>query len=389
VPAARPRGAAVTAGAGRGPVRVLLLTPNFDNNSLGRTYCLWLLARHLGWSCTIAGVRGDRLWAPLSEDHFATHCVLPRPGSSLRQREAAIEPLARQADVVIAVKPLPSSFGVGSRLHARTGTPLLLDVDDPDLEVRTTWLPLLEQLGRRVVTSRYRELLRLRAAARHATVLVSNPALQEMYGGQLVPHVRPAGQVAAPAPSGGGVVVRFVGSVRAHKGVEHLRAAVATVADAGVRLEVTAPPPADAHPWERWLGTTTLAQGTDLVATADVVALPSTAGSWSTAQLPVKLIDGMVAGRAIVASDLPPVRWALGGAGLLVPPGDVEALSGALRTLQDPSRRAELGRLARERALERFTVAAVAPTFERAVRRLVADRPTPTPPHGAGKLSPR
>ena len=52
------------------PTRVLLVTPNFDNNSLGRTYCLWLLCRELGWSPRIVGVRGDRIWLPLAGSDF-------------------------------------------------------------------------------------------------------------------------------------------------------------------------------------------------------------------------------------------------------------------------------------------------------------------------------
>jgi glycosyltransferase involved in cell wall biosynthesis len=198
--------------------------------------------------------------------------------------------------------------------------------------------------------------------------------LQQWYGGTLVPHVRPA--VPAPPQSAGrDVVVRFVGSPRGHKGLDVLRAAVARTAGDGVRLDVTADPPADAAPWEGWLGQTSVAQGRDLVATADVVALPSLPGGWSRAQLPAKLVDAMILGRAVVASDLPPLRWGLGDAGLLVPPGDVDALAAALQALRDPATRLGYGTAAHRRGSAVFGVAAVAPVFEAVVRDVVGAGP--------------
>jgi glycosyltransferase involved in cell wall biosynthesis len=202
--------------------------------------------------------------------------------------------------------------------------------------------------------------------------MVSNPVLQDLYGGDIVPHVR----VPSTEPAYGDSaepVVRFVGSPRGHKGVDVLRRSVAALAPEGFSLEVTGLPPEDAAPWERWLGTTTLAEGERLVATADVVAIPSLPTAWSPAQLPAKLIDAMMHGRAIVASSTGPVAWALGTAGMLVPPGDEGALRAALRRLQDPEERAEYGRAARERAVRRFSVETNAPVFERAALAALAE----------------
>ncbi len=97
------------------------------------------------------------------------------------------------------------------------------------------------------------------------------------------------------------------------------------------------------------------------------MALPSLDQGYAPAQVPVKLIDAMHAGRAVVASDLPPVRWALGDAGLLVPPGSVGQLSAALVKLADPEVRARLGQAARSRALERFVPGAVSPVVAKVV----------------------
>jgi glycosyltransferase involved in cell wall biosynthesis len=341
--------------------RVAFLTPNFENNSLGRTYCLWLLARELGWETVVAGVKGTAVWSPLAGTAFAADCVVPDQAGLVA--EPAVRDAIAGADLVIAVKPLPTSFGLALRLAG--DTPLLLDIDDPDIEVRTVWRSPAERLRRPAFLGRQRELARLGRLARTVPRLVSNPVLEELYGGDVVPHVRPR----SGAPELGTSdrpVVRFVGSPRGHKGVDVLRRSVAALAPEGYSLEVTGPAPADATAWERWLGTTSLAEGERLVATADVVAIPSLPTAWSPAQLPAKLIDAMMHGRAIVASSTAPVAWALGTTGLLVPPGDERALRGALRRMKDPDARAEFGIAARERAVRRFSVDAVAPVFERA-----------------------
>jgi glycosyltransferase involved in cell wall biosynthesis len=58
------------------------------------------------------------------------------------------------------------------------------------------------------------------------------------------------------------------------------------------------------------------------------------------------VFQGAAAGCAIVTSDIPPQRGALGDAALLVPPGDPAALAAALRRLAGD--RAELIRLRRQ-----------------------------------------
>jgi glycosyltransferase involved in cell wall biosynthesis len=342
---------------------VVFVTPNFENNSLGRTYSLWLLAERLGWTSSVVGVKGGRIWEPLLGSSFAEQCFLPGAVHDLREQ-------LRTADVVVAVKPLPSSLGVA--LRESGPVPVVLDMDDPDIEVRTAWPPLRQRAIYALRRPRwYWQVRSYRKVARRLPLMVSNPELQRMYGGSVIPHVREPLPV-EPVRSTTAPVVRFVGSPRGHKGVELLRSAVEALSDDGFTLEVTADRPEDGRAWERWVGTTTLEEGERLVRTADVVAIPSLATDWAGAQLPAKLVDAMISGRAIVASDLPPVRWALGDTGLLVPPGDGVGLKRALQRLADPAVRADLGAAARRRALELFSVDAVAPVFAGVVRDAIA-----------------
>lgn len=67
---------------------------------------------------------------------------------------------------------------------------------------------------------------------------------------------------------------------------------------------------------------------------------------------PLKVAEGMAAGRAVVASDFPPVRELLGSTGVLVTPGDAADLGASIAHLiADPDARGRLGAMARARAV--------------------------------------
>ena len=101
----------------------------------------------------------------------------------------------------------------------------------------------------------------------------------------------------------------------------------------------------------------------DLLAAADVFAMPSL---WEG--LPLALLEAMVAGKPIVASATSGIPEAIRSEqdGLLVPPGDVEALATALgRLLPDPAERRRFAGAALERGRKDFTVDRVATDYER------------------------
>lgn len=93
----------------------------------------------------------------------------------------------------------------------------------------------------------------------------------------------------------------------------------------------------------------------ELIAEADVLVLPSL-----TENLPMSVIEGMASGLAVVATPVGAVEdiVADGETGLLVPPGDVEALTAALtRVVEDAELRARLGRNAEAFHRQRLDIA--------------------------------
>ena len=111
------------------------------------------------------------------------------------------------------------------------------------------------------------------------------------------------------------------------------------------------------------------------IAWADVVLGIFGSTAKAARVVPNKVYQAMAMGAAIVTRDSPALRWLAGGepCAVLVPPGDVDALAAALRSLRDPSRRLQLGETAR-RVFERVAstparAQALQPLLERVERR--------------------
>ncbi|MDF2561446.1 MAG: glycosyltransferase [Microbacterium sp.] len=347
-------------------MKLTLFTKDFEDNSTGRAYALWLLAQHLGWQCQIVAPQGDHVWGPVAVPDFEAACSVR--ASRSQQREAAAA-----SDLVISVKPVPGSFDLALAATRDTGRPLLVDIDDPDIEGLLSLGNLPKALAKSLLRPRsYWKTRRLRRALPSFPHTVSNPVLERAHGGELIPHARVDSGVGNPHISWQPQVV-FVGTNRPHKGIVELRRAVSQLAADGFTLTITDERPPDALAHENWVGFTSLTRGIELVKHADIVVIPSRANDlYAAGQLPVKIVDAMLAGRALVVSDLEPLRWAIGPAGgTLVGAGEHEQLLSALRAYRDPSLRSAHGANARHRAISQFTVDALAPRFAAACLRTV------------------
>jgi len=341
-------------------VRISLFTSDIANNSLGRTYSLWLLCEHLQWDAQVyytGPTAIDEIWAPLKGTAFAEHCQ--KYDESSQAQRATIKASA----LIVAAKPHAPSFGVAMRVASNIGKPVLLDVDDPDIEVQLSWERPLRRAARALIRREAISSAKLmRKMMAGVPTIVSNPVLQSRWGGEIIPHARtdsgPGRPHALSTPT-----IAFVGTDHPHKGLATLRRALERNQGLGYRLVVTDDEPSDSRPWEDWIGQTTLAAGLNVVANSDVVILPSKKTVIANGQLPAKLMDAMLFGRAIAVSDLKPMTWALDGAGRVFPPGSVAGLTEILHEFSDPSIRKRIGDSARERALSMFTVESLAPAF--------------------------
>ncbi|HEX2499230.1 MAG TPA: glycosyltransferase [Actinomycetes bacterium] len=126
----------------------------------------------------------------------------------------------------------------------------------------------------------------------------------------------------------------------------------------------------------RWLDWAAATELPALVAGHDVCLGIFGTGPKASRVVPNKVFQGAAAGCAIVTSDTPPQRRALGDAAVLVPPGDSSALANALRALAaDPALTAAYRRAAVELAASRFSAdAVIAPLLDRLATAEVSPR---------------
>ena len=353
--------------------RVIAVGSTTHRNRIGRVFSLWLTAREAGLQFRYIGVDDGPMWEPLREhEEFLADVRTGRDLADVeRQVAAAIGPDA----TILVCKPRPELLAL-ARKFTRSA-PVLVDIDDPEL---------LDPWGDSTLLVRAKRVVRTgpsqfrfgwaRRAVTTMNVITSNPLLQQLYGGGLVPHVRDAAPTPAPRPpKSDGFVVGFVGTIREHKGITELRAAVAELGQRhDVRLRITAPAPPDARPWEDWVGHTTLAEGRSLLASCHATAIVSRPGVWGDLQLPVKLIDAMATGVPAVITARPPLLWAAGGSATVVRDDSVSDLTEALALLaEDPGLGSALGAAAWRRALCTFTPAAAAPALDEAIEHAEAE----------------
>lgn len=233
------------------------------------------------------------------------------------------------------------------------GVPYVLHLHGADY--REYWDEVPAWLGARIHTM----------FARAARIVVLGTVWAEFIAGR-VPSV--ADRIAilpnsSPRPTlphtGGGETVHilFLGRIGERKGVPQLGEALkrmqnlpnwrATIAGDGeveaAKAKAAEYGLADRVDLPGWVGPERVAE---LIASADILVLPS-----FSENLPVSVIEGMAAGLAVVATPVGAVEDIVhdGQTGLLVPPGDVDALTEALtRVVTDPALRARLGAAAQQ-----------------------------------------
>lgn len=111
----------------------------------------------------------------------------------------------------------------------------------------------------------------------------------------------------------------------------------------------------------------------NILAAADIYVMPSLSEG-----LPVALLEAMLSGKAIVASDVGgiPEAIAAGTDGLLTPPGDHQALAVALlRLIENSNYRATLGQSGQRRATRHFSVERMTESYERLYNAAVGRAP--------------
>jgi glycosyltransferase involved in cell wall biosynthesis len=355
-------------------VKISVLAADLSDNATGRAD---LLARLLSsrYEVEVVGPRfGAEVWRPAREGVIAQRSVKAGRYPGFARRIPALLDLV-DGDILIASKPRPTSFGLGLLARTRRKRPLVLDIDDWEVGFFSrsgAW----GRAGRALNLANPNGLpwtwLVEKLVARADAVTVASRFLERRFGGTLLPHVRdteawdPArydrGAARARLDVGESKVVMFLGTPRGHKGVDDLVEAVGSLGpDVVLALVGVDPSRSGAPRWSapshvRVIGEIPFDDVPRYLVAADVVAVPQRDTTDTVGQVPAKLFDAMALGRPIVSTSVSMIPEILEGCGVVVEPGDVSALAGAIKRLLDNAdEAATLGRRARERCEARYS----------------------------------
>ena len=237
--------------------KVAVLAWDIGHNPLGRAHVLaGVLSRH--FEVEIWGAQFERygsgVWAPLRESSIPVRTFAGRtfPAHLGVMNEVAAK---IDADAIYVSKPRFPSYGLGVMAKQLRNRPLVLDVDDHELAFfeETEGLDIHDVLKMRGVAdvtlpferTWTRACMPLIDAADEVTV--SNVALQERFGGVIVPHARdervfdPARYDRAETRRRLGVsehdrLLLFGGTPRVHKGIVDVLRALDRLADDRYRV---------------------------------------------------------------------------------------------------------------------------------------------------------
>jgi glycosyltransferase involved in cell wall biosynthesis len=372
-------------------VKISILASDLSDNATGRAD---LLARLLAsrYEVDVVGPQfGEGLWAPSRDGPVAYRSV--RAGRDPGFARHVPELLALvDGEILFASKPRPTSFGLGLLARARRRRPLVLDIDDWEVGFfyrSGAW----GRVGRALNLANPNGLswtwLAEKLICRADAITVASRFLERRFGGTLLPHVRdteawdPARYDRADARARQGVgtskVVMFLGTPRGHKGVDDLIDAVGLLGPGVVLALVGVDPARSGAP--RWSGLSHVRVTGEIpfddvpryLVAADVVAVPQRETMDTVGQVPAKLFDAMALARPIVSTSVSMIPEILDGCGLVVEPGDVPALAGAIKWLLDNAEEAAaLGQRARDRCEARYSFRVARATLFPLIERLTA-----------------
>lgn len=274
---------------------------------------------------------------------------------------------------------------VGLALRRRFGIPLVYEVRglleetwlsrSPDPDAATTDFYRLSRAAETSVMRAADVVVTLSTSLREEIVRRGVPPERV----HVVPNCVDAAWLSAPPPPRPDrpLTVGQIGTLNGYEGLDVLVDAVSLSRAAGVdlRLRVVGDGPArgelEKRTADRGIADATTFTGRvapDAVPAEhrrlDLFCLPRLDLPVTRLVPPLKPLEAMALGTAVVASDLAPLRELIGDdRGVLVPPGDPRALAAALTRLDDPATRDELGSAARRWVGSTRTWTAAAETY--------------------------
>jgi len=291
-------------------------------------------------------------------------------------------------DIIYAVKPKPTSFGLSLIRKLQTKRPVILDMDDWELSWYggTEWKysPSLKQLARDIFKKegelRYPDhplyLNWLENLVSRADALtIDTQFLQKRFGGVYLPNGKDTSlfnpdqydpEVSRVRYNLSGYrILMFPGAPRPHKGVEDVLIALEYLNEPDLRLVIVGGSPYDNYDdqlmekWGRWiikLPRLPVELMPEVLAAAHIVVVPQRDTTVARAQFPLKLTDGMAMAKPILSTHVGDIPEILGDTGYLVDAEAPEQIAQKIQLIfEDLDAANAQGRKSRERCVQYYS----------------------------------
>jgi glycosyltransferase involved in cell wall biosynthesis len=373
------------------PKKVSLIVSDLSGGGAVRAFLLGQVLLDLGYTVEVVGFQfGPNLYA--TPPVGIPVCAIPGqhyPGL-LKQIPSLLKKL--DGDILYAVKPKPTSFGLGLLRRLSTRKPLLLDMDDWELSWcggdDWRYAPSPKQLYRDIFKPNgqlkepdhplYTKWLENWVSKANG-LTVDTSFLQNRFGGVYVANGKdtelfsPEGYDAELSRSNLSLsnyrVLMFPGAPRPHKGLEDVLAALEILQEPDLRVVIIGGSPYDDYDdrlmerYGKWLikiPRQPVEKMPEMVMAAHVVVVPQRDSLTATAQFPLKLSDGMAMGKPIISTRVGDIPGILGDSGYLVDPGSPQQIAEKIREIFSNWPEAEAkGKLGRDRCVEHYGLTAM------------------------------
>lgn len=306
-------------------------------------------------------------------------------------------------DIIYAVKPKPTSFGLSLLKKLETRRRIILDIDDWELSWyggdEWKYRPSFKQLYRDILKKngqlrkpdnplyiKWMESLVNRANA----ITVDTEFLKQRFGGIYLPNGKDT-EMFDPAKYNpelsrqryglsGYRILMFPGAPRPHKGVEDVLMALEQLNEPDLKLAIVGGSPYDDYDdrlMQQWgrriikLPRFPVETMPEIVAAAHVVVVPQRKTIAAVAQFPLKLTDGMAMAKPVLSTRVGDIPTILGGTGYLVDPDSPAQISQKIQWIFQNLTAANFqGMKARERCIEKYSIYTMKPILSDIISRI-------------------
>jgi glycosyltransferase involved in cell wall biosynthesis len=395
--------------------RISLVAPDLAGGGMTRAYALAQALMHAGHEVEIIGVRltnGSLYPAPPS-DIKVTEISGPGRLYSLMKLVMKLD-----GDILYAIKPRMSSYGVALLKRWLSRQPVILDIDDCEISEMNAASSLQADPDESAVhkangiirslkdlkcsftrgcrrwlnpcNARYTRWLS-KAICRADAITVNTRLLQDVHGGIYVPQCKdtskydPDKYVPEDCRRRYGLsaytVLMFPGTARPHKGLEDVLIAMENLQNPDLRLVIVGGRNSSETYIEqlmrRWgnlivrLPMLPQEKMPEVLAAAHAIVVPQRDTAIARAQFPMKLTDGMAMAKPIITTKVGDIPEILGNCGYVVMPSSPGQLEKALEDMiRDPSAAMNRGKEARDRLVMSYSLGAVGPLLSDVINTL-------------------